>query len=205
MSKNNQNTQVYTTTRGKKVTLLPLSPYLSDKVKNGFIKHFEDEHGSMPTPPTYDADIGGEMVAHEHDLTSLDDDMHTEEEKAANHAAWDEYQRMIDLFSTGETTAISEAILRNCVEFEYPKEDWKGRQELDYIIIPENEHELKLHFIQTELISSVEDLKEMVTIVLSLSGVAQEDLETVKASFRSKVEGDTPGESEDRGKVAVGG
>ena len=84
---------------------------------------------------------------------------------------------------------------------------WKKRQKLIGIDLSEDEDENKFYFMQTEVFHDSDDIGEILTVVMGLTGVSVEDLTSVRDSFPSEVEseprtgeGNSAGSAEDTGE-----
>ena len=60
------------------------------------------------------------------------------------------------------------------------------------IVLSEDEDENKFYFMQTEVFHETDDIGEILTIVMSLTGVSVEDLAEARDSFPGKVESESP-------------
>lgn len=201
-----ERSRPFTASSGLDVILTGLPPLVPQRI---------DASIEYPSKPTYDVETAsGEIETYEHDKESLT----TDEDKQE----WVDY---LDAQSDAETELTEKllyAVLLECVEikdykaFTVQLEEWKQRQELMGIAIAKSkdeddeiankkaERENKFYFMQTEVFRDSDDIGEILTIVMSLTGVSVEDLVEARDSFPGEVEpessvgnGDTSGQSED--------
>lgn len=161
-----QNT--FTTSRGKVVTFLPIATLL-DKIRASH---------PMPKPPTYKVEtkLGGVEI-HEHNETTLE----TDEEKTA----WANFQMQLAEAQAELNRALTRAILMRGLVFEYPSNyDWIKEQEFLGIKVPEDANERRLHYAETEVMGSVDDYEGVTLGVMGASGVSEDLLKQMDASFR---------------------
>ncbi len=201
-----ERSRPYTASSGLDVILTGLPPLVPQRI---------DASIEYPSKPTYDVETAsGEIETYEHDKESLTTDEDEQE--------WADY---LDAQSDAETELTEKllyAVLLECVEIKDAKkyeaqfEEWKQKQELMGIAIAKTEdeddeianekanRENKFYFMQTEVFRDSDDIGEVLTIVMSLTGVSVEDLVEARDSFPGEVEsepstgnGDTTGQSED--------
>jgi len=200
-----ERSREYTTSSGLKVILTGLPPLVPQRL---------DSSIEYPDKPTYEITTAtGDIETYEHDEDSLTTD--------ADREAWEEYLALQDEAETELTEKLLYAVLIESVElkdFEERFAVWKQNQKLIGIKLAEGdpddeqsqelaEKENKFHFMQTEVFHDTDDIGEILTIVMSLTGVSVEDLASARDSFPGEVEsepsagnGDTAGELEDTGE-----
>lgn len=189
-----ERSRQYVTSSGLEVTLAGLPPLVPQRI---------DSSIEYPNKPTYDVTtVSGDIETFEHDLDSLESD----EDKQA----WTDYLEGMNDAETELTEKLLYAVLLECVEItEYEEEfdAWKKKQKLMGIQIAEDDDENKFYFMQTEVFHDQDDIGEILTIVMSLTGVSVEDLAEARDSFPGEVEsepptgnGDAVGQPEDPGE-----
>jgi len=171
---------------GKEVETKAVSPLLLQKV---------NESTPLPKPPTYTTvTVAGVEETHDHDETTIGEE---------DRAVWNQYlvdleeakvlvqeRRMNIFFSRGLQFSVPEA--------GEPGGEWIEEQEYAGIVVPENRVARKVHYVETELISTLKDIPGLMNAIMKESGVSQEVIDTAGASFRAAVEetqdgqGDTP-------------
>lgn len=184
--------EIYTTTEGKEITLLPVSYMRLQSITSQVERQFR-ERGEQVDLPCYTAQIvGGGEVEHEHDEESIK--TASPEEKAAWDAYHDCQARMgkeaIDrrnhyLFQKGIAIDMKDALEGDWIKeaeyfgFDPPSEDPKERV---------------MEYIESELLKTPEDQVEVTTRIvrLSMAGVPQDALDAATDMFRSLLEGGVP-------------
>lgn len=189
-----ERSRPYTASSGLEVILTGLPPLVPQRI---------DSSIEYPDKPTYEVTTAsGDVETFEHDETSLESD----EDKQA----WTDYLEATNEAETELTEKLLYAVLLECVELESYEEEfshWKTKQRLMGIELTEDDDENKFYFMQTEVFHDQDDIGEILTIVMSLTGVSMEDLAEARDSFPGEVEseppagnGDTTGQPEDPGE-----
>ena len=197
-----ERSRPYTASSGLNVVLTGLPPLAPQRI---------DASIEYPSKPMYEVTTAsGDIEIYEHDKESLT----TDEDKEA----WADYLEAYSDAETELTEKLLYAVLLDCVELQEFKSEfirWKQNQKLMGISIAEGEEdneesleeadrENRFHFMQTEVFHDSDDIGEILTIVMSLTGVSVEDLAEARDSFPGEMEsesstgnGDTAGQSED--------
>ena len=201
-----ERSRAYTASSGLKVTLTGLPPLIPQRI-DASIEH--------PEKPTYAVETAsGDMETYEHDETSLE----TDEDKQA----WADYEDALNDAETELTEKLLYAVLLDCVQLEDYEERfemWKIDQDLmglslaevedpdDELSVKRADRENKFHFMQVGVFHDADDIGEILTIVMGLTGVSVEDLAEARESFPGEVEsessdgsGDATGSTEDSGE-----
>jgi len=172
----------YITSTGNELRLVPMSAYKIAAIQQSI---------KFPECPTYEVEtVTGEKVSFKHTKDTMKDGVlvkgtvETEEEKIAFAAYETEYAKSASTVNERMT----KAILRDCVIVNIPDDDtWKKKQERDGIVIPEDEDELKIHYITTELLGNVVDLLAIRNQVTSMSTIDAEFLQQAEELFCSQM------------------
>ena len=186
----------YQTSTGIGLTLLGVSPMLIAKLHT---------IGADPEIPTrkmvldFDTPDGEEPAVQEEPLS--EDDLQDDEERKR----WAEYIKAKNAVDSKRNDAFVKAIFAKGVKVDLTRLDqWKEEMEYFGVEIPTHPLDLKVQYIQTEAVGNAQDMVEIITGVLSQSGVQDEDLKEVKSMFQGAVRRSTPGETIDaEGQVAV--
>lgn len=177
-----ERTRRFVASSGLEVTLKGLPPLTPNRLNQSI---------EYPQKPTYEVPtVAGDVEIYEHDETTL----HTDEDRQA----WEEYLVAQDAAETLLTEKLLYAVLLECVElhdYEEKLSAWKRRQKLMGIDLSEDEDENKFYFMQTEVFRDADDIGEILTIVMGLTGVSVEDLAEARNSFPSEVEPESPDRS----------
>jgi hypothetical protein len=171
----------YITSQGKKIRIVGLSPFLIDKMRAS---------GDIPEPPTYIVEtVAGDEEIHTHDETTLEVEGDPEQTKA-NQKAWREFVEASELAQREVNERFLRLLLLRGIDLDiedYERGDWVKEQRSLGIDIPEDPVEKKVHYVQTEILSSFDDVINLLTRVMSLSGLDEEAMATAEASFRSAI------------------
>ena len=172
---NNSSEKEFVNSRGLKVTLLPLPPYLIE-MATSVVK--------APPVPTYDIVLeGGGIETHTHDAESIEQS--SDEEKLK----WTQYLIEKKKANAASVDVLMKVILIEGVRVEIPDRDnWIKRQKLMGLPVPEDEEELMLMFKKTQVVGNDKDIEYITQYVMQMSNVAEEDIKVVKDSFQDNVE-----------------
>lgn len=123
--------------------------------------------------PTYHTSAGEDLP---HDVSSLETD--------EDRAAWEKYQNIVQKHQAH----VSEKMLRFFLYYGVkvnPDDDqgWQERQQFFGIEIPDDPIARKIHYIQSELIFSADDLQQITRRVMTLGGVRPEVVDAAAATF----------------------
>lgn len=159
----------FITSRGIEITFKPIPQMLIDRVRFSHIP---------PNPPTYEIKNGlGATEIHDHDETTLTTD--------ADKAAWADYIAARDKATEDSNRAFMRLVFFRGIECKMPDDDtWAREQELMGIPVPADALDRKLHWLETEIIATVEDANAIVRGALEASGVPQEIIGQAEESFR---------------------
>ena len=184
MAKRKQNTNgdespkeriFHTTDRGHTIEIKAVPPFLLDRMNRAV---------PVPKVPTYTATIaGGEDEIHPHDETTIS----TDEEKQA----WANYQLALENAAQLENENMMKVLIMEGIEVDMSGEQfetWKEKQEYYGLEIPKNKFDLKIYYVETEILSSLADLGEIMYKVMSQSGVAKEVAEQALDSFQAGIQ-----------------
>ena len=166
----------YQTERGFTVTFNGIEALL-DKLRASY---------PMPAKPRYSikSNLTGATEWFDHDETTLDvpnDPI----QSAANHKAMTEYLRQSIEAQNKYFAAITRTVLLYGVNVEMPKdESWVKRQELLGIAVPKDPLEREMHWRETELYGSPDDLENITIGVMRAGGTDEETLAAMADSFR---------------------
>jgi len=170
-----ERSRSYTASSGLVVILHGLPPLTPQRINSSI---------EYPKKPTYEVEnVAGDKDVYEHDETTLEND--------ADKQAWADYLQAQDEAETELTEKLLYAVLLECVEltkFEEKFESWKKKQKLIGLDLSSDEDENKFYFMQTEVFHDSDDIGEILTVVMGLTGVSVEDLAEARDSFPGEVE-----------------
>lgn len=157
----------FTTSRGITIEFLPI-PTLLEKL--------QAQH-PMPAPPTYAVKTAtGVTETHSHDETTLD----TDEDKAA----WADYQGRLRAATAKFNEALMRLVMLRGIKVELPPSDaWVQEQEYIGLSVPEEPHERKIYWLETEVLADADDYIRAVEGVMQASGVPEEVIRQAEDSF----------------------
>jgi hypothetical protein len=184
----------YVTSNGEVLILNSISPLFIAKLQSV---------GTLPDVPTRKVKL---------ELDGLEDTYQEEElseedlQDADEQRRWKEYVEERDTVLTKRNTGFMKAIFAKGVTVDLNNLDaWKEEQEFYGLEIPSHPTDLKVEYLQTEIVTSTEDMVGIITGVLGKSGIPQEELESVRSMFRGSIRRNTAAAVEDaEGEMAVG-
>jgi hypothetical protein len=166
----------YTNSQGIKITLKAVPPYLAQSVRAS-VKY--------PEAPTYQVQIAGseEFEVHIHDEDSIAQS--GEEERAK----WTAYKMGIAEANERSSENMLNLILMEGVICEAPDlTKFKKKMKILGVETPTDEDEAELFWKRLYVIGSATDAEVITQIVLSLSGVSSEEVDSMKGTFQDTVE-----------------
>ncbi len=163
--------KTFTTAAGREIGIQPVPPLLIEEVRLRAQQTVE-----VPPKPTYQVELpDGSMMTYEHDEQSVT----TEEEKAA----WKVYQAALTRQSQVAATKVMELFMAKGTTVDVAGE-WRELQEYFEIKLPDNPIALKIHFLRTELLTTTDDINNLMASIMEASGIDRTVLEAAQNSFR---------------------
>lgn len=165
----------WTTSRGIKVTLKPIPPFLVQMAAQSIEK---------PVIPTYEVStVGGGVEVHTHDEDSIAQS--SSEEKLM----WAEYKEAMMVADQKATDVVLDIILLEGIDVSIEDEEaFVKRMRVFGLTISEDPTERSLQMRKAYLIGCKEDADSITSIVMSLTGVTIKDLSAARQSFPDQVE-----------------
>lgn len=165
--------KTFTTKAGLELILVPIPPLLLEQVRASV---------KQPPIPTYATKTAaGNVETFNHNETTLV----TDEDKAA----WAEYKRLKAEADKLLNERVMRALFLKGIALNMPNDaEWVQEQEFMGIKVPEHPLERKLHYIQTEILASSEDMVGIMSDIMRLTGVDEEVVKGAEESFRRAVE-----------------
>jgi hypothetical protein len=141
--------------------------------------------GDLPKPvkPTYTiVTAAGDEEIHDHDETTLQ----TEEDKKA----WEDYQNAMKVLEGELSNRMLTCVLVDGVDIddEIDLKRWEKRQSLMGISVPEDPDEKLLQYKKSMVIRSSDDIVNLISAVLAITGIGREALDKARDSFQDKLE-----------------
>lgn len=169
--------KTFTTSRGVEVTFHGIA-LLLDKLQDSF---------RPPDPPTYETELPGTLdpatgkprtETHILDAQSAV----TDEDKAALAAYEAKAAEVLNAYNAAMMRLI---YLRGITYAEPAGDAWVAEQSFLGLEVPLEPIERKLHYIETEVIGTPEDIEQIMLGVMEASSVPQATLDGMQAAFRS--------------------
>ena len=183
---------IYITGKGVALTLVGVSPLLIAKLQSA---------GTLPDVPTrkLELDFGGEGEYQEEELT--EGDLQDDEERKK----WADYVAARAAVLAKRNDNFLKAVFAKGVQVDMSRlDEWKKEMEYFEIEIPDHPLDQKVQYIQTEALANTQDMMEVITGVLSESGIPEEDLADMRATFQRSVRRNPAPETVDaQGEVDV--
>lgn len=178
---------VITTQNGTELTLCAVSEFYITSIRNKARQDFEQEHGTLLTPPTYDIKCGGGPLGEwietrTHTTETIE--RGTEPEKDA----WQRYanqQRELNSLIWMRTARVY--LLRG-VTTDPPDNGWRARQERDGLEIPTDPEDIKQHWIETEAVLNPHELGMIVATIQAQSNQVKAARQLAADTFRRAME-----------------
>lgn len=175
----------FTLSNGRKLKIRSVSPFMLGRLRPAVMKEFK-----VGKFPTYIVEtVGGGSQEFSHDATTLDVEDDPEQSRI-NWKEWNEYHQKLALVSLEANRRFLILLLRRGVDVEVPEDDsWQADHRASGIEIPEDPVELKIMYIQDELIHSKSEWGRLCDEILALSDITEEDVAAATESFLDNVEG----------------
>lgn len=138
---------------------------------------------TLPKKPTYTViTASGDTEIHDHDESTLV----TPEDRAA----WAEY---LDALSKADAEVSNRLLTCVLIDGVYIPDDidlarWERRQILKGFTIPEDFEEKLLAYKRSSVVRSKEDIVRLLSSVISITGISEEEIESAKKSFPDQLE-----------------
>ena len=175
----------YMMSTGVLLHLKPVNPMLIKKTASTV---------TIPGKPTYETiTMSGRKEKHFLDEQSAKETEGGEED-------WANYKATLNTAQELQNDRITFIILAKGTEFTLPDDGWEEIQEISGIDIPERTIEKKVHYILTE--GSTDDLGNIMTLIMRLTGVTEETIAQASDTFRGAVrdEPETTGRVDESGR-----
>lgn len=166
--------KVFTTSAGVAIGIQPVPPLLIEEVRLAAHKSVE-----VPPRPTYEVELpDGSKMTYEHDEKSVQ----TNEERAA----WDRYQAALTRQSQTAATKVMDLFMVRGTSIDMP-DGWQEMQEFFGLKLPTNPVALKIHYLRTELLTTTDDINNLMGAILEASGIDRNILQAAQNSFRGQL------------------
>lgn len=173
----------FVNSEGRVFPVRGISPYLPDLLRAAVKREWEQEGRALPETPTYVITLAdGSTQRAEHSADTLE----TDEERAI----WAAYKAARDEFENAVNMRTLNACILAIDTTPLADEEWRQEMEVIGVDLPERSVDLRLLYGQTVVIRGAEDAARVMTAVLSISGlINEEQAAAAEAAFRSHMEG----------------
>lgn len=174
--------RTYTTSSGLILNIEPVPPLLIEDVRLKAMRLVE-----VPPPVTYKVELpDGTVLEYEHDEKSIVDDQTSDAERLRWKARKEALRRqesvaatkVIELFLAKGTVVDKEVV---------DKGSWRELQEYFGLDIPTGSIPAKIHYLRTEVLTSPDEINDLLSAIMSASGIDQGILEAARNSFRNRL------------------
>lgn len=180
--------KIYETDAGAQLILKTVSPLFLKKLQ---------ATGTMPDVPIRKVklDLDGFETTYQEEPLSADDLQDADEERR-----WKAYVDERDVILEKRQDRFMKAVFDKGTELiggMTEIETWKEDLEYYELPVPTNPRDIKVEYIQSEIVKTAEDMVGIVTGVLAESGVPPEEVENMRAMFRGSIRRGSPAKAED--------
>lgn len=174
--------RTFVTSSGLTIDLEPVPPLLIEDVRLKAMKTVE-----VPPVVIYKVELpDGTFLDYEHDEKSIVDDQTTEAERIQWKARKDALQRQQAVAATkvmelflAKGTIIDKTVIEGGT--------WRELQEYFGVEIPTNPIAAKIHYLRTEVLTTPDDINELIGAIMAVSGIDPGILEAARNSFRNRL------------------
>lgn len=189
---------VYITVEGKRVPYKPIAFTKRELIRTGLESEYKERGESLDVPQIEIEVLGGEKLAIELSEENLvvDDN---ETETARRKDIWNKYLDTKKRFET-ELKKAHDNLQMSAILVELPEDEtWINEQKKLHIHVPDDLEERRQHYIQTEVLTSFEDILEINSLIFTKSAIRDlsvQELAAAKDSFRHQILGTLKGQTE---------
>lgn len=174
--------KTYTTSAGVTVEIEAVPPLLIEDVRLKAMSSVE-----VPPVPTYKVELpDGSYADYEHDKKSIEDSETPESDKVI----WYKRQEAIRQQQAIAATKVMDLFLAKGVKLDrqlIENGEWRELQEYFGIQIPEHPISAKIHYLKTELLTSPDEINNLIGAIMDASGIDKNILEAARSSFRNRL------------------
>src|SRR3990167_3625754 len=173
----------YTTVSGITIKIKPVSPLTIQKIQQAVKREFEKRNEPLARPTYILKTSLGDEETFEHDEKTLETDEDRE--------AWGKFIDANTRLRIESEERLARFMKLDGIEYDAPDDEWQKLQKYMGLEIPTDPFELKIHYLDTEILRTPKDQNGVIEriLVLSSAGMPQEALDAVRASFRSDAAG----------------
>jgi len=161
---------IFTTVTGLEIEVKKVDPALIRKVMREI---------KMPQRPVYEAKtFSGRMEYH-----PLDED--SAKQTIGGQAKWDFYQEQLAEAQTEQNDRVIRALFLYGTDCVIPENGWAERHEFLGMNVSDDPDMRRAHYLSSEL--SAEDLADLTSAIMKLTGVSEEAIADAEAAFRGAI------------------
>lgn len=158
-----------TTVSGRSVELRPVSGQMLAEIQVTTRRKAIDR-GDKLSPPTYKTKtVAGDEEIFPHDETTLETDEDRE--------AWDEYQSALNALEEEIASRSNAYIISEGVVIGDIPQDWFEKREWLGLDVPENRMDQRLLYIETEVLTTAEDIIRAISGIMHLTARGSKEME----------------------------
>lgn len=197
MSDKQVDRNVYITVEGREVAYKPISFLKRGLIKDGLESDYRERGEPLDIPKAEVEVLGGDTIEVELSADSLEVEGDIEE-TTKRRELWAKHKDAVLRFEN-ELKDLENDLLLSAILVELPEdESWIEEQKKLHIRIPDDPEKRRQHYIQTEILTSMEDIVDITSYIFTKSAVrttSREDLAAAKESFRHQIFGTLEGTS----------
>lgn len=174
-----------TTVAGRVVYIVPVSRILTEKIRAATIAEYEARGETLTIPTYFVYTVAGDVQEFPHDKETIKD------APAADVEKWRSYHITQGALSREISARITKFLLLRGIVIDNSEMERALKTHASFHIdIPDNESERIIHYITTEILPTPLDIinATQAIMLLSMSGIEEETLRAVEASFRGALE-----------------
>jgi hypothetical protein len=174
-----------TTVAGRKVKILPVARVLTARIRLGLLKEYESRGEVMTIPTYFVKTVAGDTQEFPHDEKTILEAPQEDRDK------WAAFFNAQIRFEAEASAKAAEFLLTRGIVIDDSEMESALKSQTEYNIdIPTDPIKRKLHYIETEILTTTLDIinATQAIILLSMSGVEEETLRAVEESFRRALE-----------------
>jgi hypothetical protein len=172
--------------RGGELRIRPVSNFLIAKISRAARSRYAEEHGEKERPRYEVETAGGDIERYDHDEESI-------KEYPDQQAEWDEWLVYKNGADAASFVAMSEVYIVDGVLDDPPDDGWQERHKRRGLEIPDDPDKLKRHWLETEVLTSNQELWALVIAIQNAARDVEEAAGIAADMFQHSV-GGTGGE-----------
>jgi hypothetical protein len=168
--------------RGGELQIRPVSNFLIAKISRAARSRYAEEHGEKECPRYEVETAGGDVERYDHDEESIKDYPDQQQE-------WDDWLAYKNGADAASFVAMSEVYIVDGVLDEPPDDGWQERHKRRGLEIPDDPDQLKRHWLETEVLTSNQELWALVLAIQAAARDVEEAASIAADMFQHSVVG----------------